>query len=82
MTSWKEKKIMCKKYEVLLTRTVVQTYRIQVEANNEQHAQLKALNEAGNLDFHEGNSRDPDYGVEEVTELEDDNKIVRERRRS
>jgi hypothetical protein len=72
---------MSKKYEILLTRTVVQTYRVEVEADNVQHAQLKALNQAGNLDFHEGNSRDPDYAVEEVNELlEDGNKIVRERR--
>ena len=59
------------RYEVVLTRTVTQRYRLEVQAANEQEAKRKAQDQQGDLDFNEGSTSDPDYAVDEVNELED-----------
>jgi hypothetical protein len=57
-------------FTVRLTRTVVHHYNLQVHAASEQAARSKALNQAGDINFHDGSQSDPDYGVEEVYEGE------------
>ena len=59
------------KFEVLLNRTVTQRYRLEVQAANKQEATEKAQAQQGDLDFNEGSNSDPDYGVEEVNEVQE-----------
>jgi hypothetical protein len=60
------------RYEVVLTRTVTQRYRLEVEAADAPQAIQKAQARQGDLDFSEGATSDAEYGVGEVIELEDD----------
>lgn len=53
-----------KEYEVVVSRTVTQTRVVTVEAGSKAEAESRALASAGDLDFHDGRTGDPEYGAE------------------
>ena len=62
-------------YEVVLTRTLTQRYRLQVEAANETEATIRAQAGQGDIDFTSGTTSEPEYGIEEVNALEHEHEL-------
>jgi len=61
-----------RKFNVRLQRTERRHYILEVEAKNEDEARAKAMDQAGDIDFHSGSCSVPEYEVEEVEEDAED----------
>jgi hypothetical protein len=57
-----------KVFDVRLVRVERRYYHLRVEASSRREARRLALEQAGDIDFHEGSCSDPKFGVEEVNE--------------
>ena len=55
-----------RKFTVRLQRTERRHYVLEVEAKSENEAISKAIDQAGNIDFHEGSCSEPEIDVEAV----------------
>lgn len=63
----KTTKAKMKKFEVLVSRISYASHIIKVEAENEEKAKEKAIDEAGDIEF---NDHDADYVADSVEEIE------------
>jgi len=60
------------KYQVQITRVEYKTITIEIEDENKQEAELKALDIAPNIDFSKVNSHHSDYEIEIVELIDND----------